>query len=114
MNDKLKRILAAIIDFYIICFLSTAFIGILTLGRFNITPFSVTIYLVWVSILLVLKDLAFQNESIGKRIFKLKVIKTDGTKLTAVDIIKRNILILVLLPIEIFLLTVDGRRIGDV
>lgn len=113
MNDKTKRILAAIIDFYIICFISTAFIGVLTLGKFGVTPFSITMYLVLYSFLLLMKDFAFKNASIGKRIFKLEVEKTDETKLTIVDIIKRNIPILVLLPVELLLLIVNNRRIGD-
>lgn len=114
MNNKIKRILAAIIDFYSICFLSTAIIGILTLGKFNITPFSMAIFLLLYFLFLLCKDFVFKNASIGKRIFKFKVIKTDGTKLTIADVIKRNIPIIVLLPIEVFLLIIKNRRIGDV
>lgn len=114
MNDKIKRILAAIIDFYIICFLSSAFIGVITLGQFSITPFSITTYLIIFFLLLLIKDFVFKNTSIGKRIFKLKVAKTDGTKLMIVDVIKRNIPIIFLLPIEALLLIVNNRRIGDI
>ena len=114
MNDKIKRILAAIIDFYIICFLSSAFIGVITLGQFSITPFSITTYLIIFFMLLLIKDFGFKNTSIGKRIFKLKVAKTDGTKLMIVDVIKRNIPIIFLLPIEALLLIVNNRRIGDI
>jgi len=114
MNVKLKRVFAAIIDFYIICFLSSASICLLTLGDFSITLFSITTYLVISLLLLLFKDLAFKNTSIGKLIFKLKVAKTDGTKLIIVDVIKRNLLIIILLPIEVFLLLINDRRIGDI
>ena len=114
MNDKIKRILAAIIDFYIICFLSSAFICIFTLGEFSITPFSIIVYLTISLLLLLFKDFMFKNTSIGKRIFKLKVAKTDGTNLMIVDVIKRNIPIIILLPVEALLLIINNRRIGDI
>lgn len=114
MNDKIKRILAAIVDFYIICFLSSAFICAFTLGKFSITPFSITIYLILFFVFLLIKDFVFESTSIGKRIFKLKVVKTDGTKLMIVDIIKRNIPIIILFPVEVFLLIINNRRIGDI
>ena len=114
MNDKIKRILAAIIDFYIICFLSSALICVFTLGEFSITPFSIIVYLTISLLLLLFKDFMFKNTSIGKRIFKLKVAKTDGTNLMIVDVIKRNIPIIILLPVETLLLIINNRRIGDV
>ena len=114
MNDKTRRILAAIVDFYIICFLSTAFVGGVTLGRFDVTPVTIIIYLVLVSLLLLSKDFAFQDASVGKRILRLKIIKTTGTELGRVDIAKRNVSILFLWPVEVLLLIVDNRRIGDI
>lgn len=114
MNDKIKRILGAIIDFYIICFLSSAFICVFTLGEFSITPFSIIVYLTISLLLLLFKDFMFKNTSIGKRIFKLKVTKTDGTNLMIVDVIKRNIPIIILLPVEALLLIINNRRIGDI
>jgi len=56
----------------------------------------------------------FKNASIGKRIFKIKVAKTDGTKLMVVDIIKRNVSIIILLPLEIFFTIINDTRIGDI
>ena len=114
MNDKIKRILAAIIDFYIICFLSSAFICVFTLGEFNITPISIIMYLSMSLVLLLFKDFAFKKASIGKRIFKLKVVKTDGTNLMISDVIKRSIPIIIILPVEVLLLIIYNRRIGDI
>ncbi len=114
MSDKIKRVFAAIIDFYTICFLSSALVGIFTLGKFNITPFSITLYLTTFLLFLLIKDFALKKQSLGKRIFKLKIEKTDGTKLMISDVIKRNISIMALLPIEVFLLIIDNKRIGDI
>lgn len=114
MDDKIKRILAAIIDIYIICFLSSAFIGVFTLGEFNVTPISIIMYLSIYLLLLLFKDFAFKEASIGKRIFKLKVVKTDGTNLMISDVIKRSIPIIIILPVEVLLLIIYNRRIGDI
>ena len=114
MNIRIKRLLAAIIDFYIICFLSSAFIGVFTMGKFNVTPFSVTLYIAISFVLLIIKDFVFKNASVGKRIFKLEIKKTDETKVTILDVIKRTLPIVVLLPIEVFLLIFNNRRIGDI
>lgn len=114
MDNRIKRILAAIIDFYIICFLSAFFICIITLGKFDVSPLTITIYLIFSFLTLLIKDFIFKNASIGKRIFKLKVMKTDNTKVTILDVIKRTLPIVVLLPIEVFLLIFNDRRIGDI
>ena len=114
MNNKIKRVLAAYIDFFIICFLSTVVVGALTLGEFSVTIISVIVYITVFLLLLLLKDCVFKNASIGKRIFKLKIVKTDETKLMIIDIIKRNILLVILMAIESILLITNDRRIGDV
>lgn len=114
MSENVKRLLAALIDYYIICFLCTAFLGVITLGRFSATPFSITVYVVMCFVLLLMKDLVFKNASVGKRIFKLKIIKVDGTELKAPDVIKRNISVILLLPLEMIVTLVNNRRIGDI
>ena len=114
MIEKVKRILAALIDFYIICILCTAFVGVITLGKFSTTSFSITAYIMVYLVLLLTKDLTFKNASVGKRIFKLEIIKADGTKLVAADIIKRNISAIFLLPLEALVTLVNNRRIGDI
>mgnify|MGYP004509544259 CR=1 FL=1 len=113
MNNKLKRLVAAGIDFYLDCFLSTVCVAILTLGKLDTTPFSVTAYLVLFFGILLTKDYFFKNASIGKLILKLKVVKTDKTKLRFIDVLKRNIPI-ILLPLEIFLILAEDRRLGDI
>lgn len=114
MNNKAERILAAIIDFTISCFLSSVLTGIFTLGEFNVTPLSLTVYLISYVLLLLMRDSVFKNASIGKRIFKLEIAKTDGANVTIVDVLKRNAPLLVLLPVEVFLVMANDRRLGDV
>lgn len=114
MINKIKRILAALIDFFIICFLCTMSVGILTLGELTATPLSIVVYTVLYVVFLLTKDLIFKSASIGKRIFKLEVIKIDGTKLRAVDVIKRNVTVIFLLPLEELLIMANDRRIGDI
>ena len=113
MGEMFKRLIAAVIDFYIICFISSSLVGIVTLGKFNVTVFSVSVYLISCFLSFLFKDFALKNRSLGKRIFRLKVEKTDGSKLTFADILKRSVTV-VLLPVEVLLLIIKNRRIGDI
>jgi len=114
MDERIKRIVAAIIDFYIAVFISSAFILIITLGKMTLTPFSLTAYLTIFLLFMLFKDIVFKNTSIGKRIFKFIVVKTDGTDLRFSDVIKRNIPIVFLFPVEALMLVFNNRRIGDI
>lgn len=113
MSINLRRILAGIIDFYIICFLTTTLVLIITLGKLNISAISVISFLLFFFFLLLLKDFLFKNASIGKKIFKIAIIKTDGSNLTLSDSLKRTLTLLLLLPIELFLIIKNNKRIGD-
>ena len=62
---------------------------------------------------MLIKDCVFKNASIGKRIFMLQVVKTDGTDLTVADLIKRNVPNVIVHPVELFLLVFDDSRLGD-
>lgn len=113
MKNKFKRIIAGFTDFYICCFWGVVIIYFITFGECKVTFLSAIIYIILTLSSLLLKD-CFLKPSIGKRIFKLEVIKTNGTNLTNIDIIKRNVVLLFLLPIELLMLIVNGRRIGDI
>ena len=65
MDERIKRIVAAIIDFYIAVFISSAFILIITLGKMTLTPFSLTAYLTIFLLFMLFKDIVFKNTSIG-------------------------------------------------
>ncbi len=61
----------------------------------------------------------FWQASIGKRLFKLKVVKTDGSELNKVDIVKRHILdffefyLVPIIPCLMVLINKKYQRIGD-
>lgn len=113
MNNKIRRLVSALIDFYIICFLASFSIGIVTNWEFRVTVLSVGIYMLCVFLFVLTKDFAFKNASIGKKLLKLKIIKTDASKYTIIDAVKRTFS-LVLLPIEIVMLIVKDQRLGDI
>lgn len=114
MNEKIKRIIGGLIDFYIIVFSSSILTAIFTLGKLDVTPLSMTVYFGSYIVFLGFRDAVFKNASVGKRIFKLEVIKNDETELRAIDIAKRNIPLVFLLPVEIFLMLFNDKRIGDI
>ena len=111
MDYKFQRLLAAAVDFYIICAVGTLMTYIITSGETKaITLF---IHMFICEALMLVKDLPFKNASIGKRIFGLKIVKTDDTELKATDLLKRNVPPILLLPIELQLLIFSKERIGD-
>lgn len=61
----------------------------------------------------------FWKASIGKRLFKLKVVKIDGSQLNKNDIVKRHILdffefyFILIIPILMVLIDKRHQRIGD-
>ena len=117
-----KKLLAAIVDIIIIIFAAAGIFELVSLvakpliSEDFLTPLCNTLFFVSYSVFLLFKDLTFKNTSIGKKLFKLKIEKTDGTQFTILDEIKRNIPILfALFPVEIFLVLFnDGIRIGDI
>lgn len=113
MNINFKRLLAGLIDFYLVVFLSSALILIITLGEMTISVFTVCLYLFTFSILITIKDLLFNGASLGKKILKIRLAKLDGSNFNLIDSFKRTVTI-VLLPIEIFLLIKNNKRLGDV
>ena len=111
MDYKFQRLLAMAVDFYIICSVSTLMTYIIMSGEAKaITPF-VQIFIF--DALMLVRDLPFKNASIGKRIFRLKIVKTDDTELKATDLLKRNVPSILLLPIELHLVILSKERIGD-
>lgn len=115
MSISIKRLLAGIIDFYIICFISSLLVLIVTLGEMNISIISVLSFLLSFFIMIIFKDVVWKNASIGKKIFKLIVVNNESTETSNNMIvhIKRNVTLL-LLPIEVILIIVNNRRIGDI
>jgi uncharacterized RDD family membrane protein YckC len=116
-----KRIVAGIIDFPITSMIQTVFMGLFLLKPllnntdntyiFNIMTRQLTI--TYCSMMyLVIRDI-LGNKSIGKRIFKLKIVdKNNGKEAGFVKRFLRNITWL-LGPIDIIVFLVSKERLGD-
>ena len=65
-----------------------------------------------VSTLFLCKDI-IGGQSIGKRIFKLKVVGPARKDLSSMKLIVRNLFVFIA-PIELFMLIYNNRRIGDI
>ena len=113
MKINFKRLLASLIDFYSVVFLSSLFILIITLGKMTTSFFTVSLYLLSCFILIIVRDLLFKGASLGKKIFKIKLVKLDGSNFSLMDSLKRTITI-VLFPVELFLLIKNNKRLGDI
>lgn len=113
MKINIKRLLADCVDFYLLCFVSTFVVVLVTFGKCDITAFSLLSYFFSLFILLLLKDKIFGNASLGKRIFKIKIINKNNNTLTNIECFKRT-LTLILLPLEIFMILLYNKRIGDI
>ena len=71
-----------------------------------------TIRMAIVSTLFLCKDI-IGGQSIGKRIFKLKVVGPTRKNLSSMKLIVRNLFVFIA-PIELFMLIFNNRRIGDI
>lgn len=109
---KTKRLLAAMIDYFIMGmvvlipqFLIIGMETNMTQPLFN--SFFASIILVILS-----KDLIFKGASIGKSIFKLEIKNMDGTVPNILILMLRNVF-LILWPVELILVLICNKRIGD-
>lgn len=110
---NIKRGISALIDFHISCILSSVVVFVVTLGKIEVFYISLTTYFISFFLFLMFKDILFKGASIGKRILRIKVEKTDGSKFTVSDAFKRT-LTLILAPMEVPLLVGQNQRIGDI
>lgn len=120
MDLKVKRLLAMFVDFFVIVFIGTTWFGVLsdlltfvTRGVIAIEPIFIVLFFAFYIVAILFRDCIFKNASVGKRIFKLQIVKTDETDLTVMDLIKRNAPAVILHPVELFLLIFDESRLGD-
>lgn len=104
MMLKIRRILAICVDYYIIV-LCTVILNF-------IIDHSLFIDCVIVNFYILFKDLMFRNQSIGKKLFKLKVSTINGTTPNWGVLILRNLTVIIW-PIEIILILIYNRRITD-
>lgn len=110
---KFKRAMSALMDYFFIISAATTLVYIVTLGTGDISPFSLSVFLISALVLVILKDYLLKGASLGKRIFRIKVVKVDGSRFTLFDAVKRTLTLIALPPIELFMTTARTRRIGD-
>ncbi len=114
MQIRIKRIIAALIDHVICTYLAgiiPAVIGSI-IGDdyvFHMMLFALLFY----SVLFIFRDLIFKNASIGKRILGIKILRKDDIKISAWTCILRNLILVLLYPIETYLIFKNGDRLGD-
>ncbi len=109
----IKRVLAGLTDFYIVCLLGIGLVWLWGGGKVESSAVTVVLYLTSFFLLILFKDIALRGASLGKRIFKLRVVKVDGSKLRLSDALKRTIPAVFYIPGELYLLLVGDTRQGD-
>lgn len=112
MSINARRIIAAVIDFYIICFIVTVISYTLVFLTMYISFHSFVVCFILTYVLILFRDNIFGNASIGKKLLKIKVVKVNGEKINLITSLKRNILFF-LWPVEILLIITDNKRLGD-
>lgn len=116
-----RRSIAYIIDYLILW--TIILLGYL-LGHVAINTFSyetadtivlVLFYLgpIFILVYMSLKDFAFANASVGKRLFDLQVVSTVSKNISKMQLVSRNLIGLFLLPIEVILVLTGQTRMGD-
>ncbi len=114
MKLTTRRFFAAFIDWTLI-----AFVGAIVLELLQMTVLQPTIksYItVFLIVILVLgKDIVFKNASIGKKIFRLRVVSTSNSDVTSIGrLILRNVPLVWGFPIEFIMFWRGKKRLGDI
>lgn len=100
---KIKRIIADQID-YFICLIVLSPLDFLS---------KTFIYYMIAMALIMFKDTIFNNKGIGKSLLNLEIVSYDGTKITIVKTILRNITVIIW-PVEAIMIVLFNKRIGDI
>ena len=115
-----KRIKAGIIDFIIACLFQAVLMFFFVIKPYEASKFATnfipqrTIFITILSALyLVLRDLP-KNQSIGKRIFKLKCVDISTKKIAHIKYRFLRNMTLLIAPVDILFLLVRGKRLGDI
>lgn len=112
MTIRSKRILAGLIDHAVCCIIGTI-IGKAVLSLTHMQILTEIVYYIVYVVSLSLKDIIYINASIGKRLFDLKIVTNDSHKIGLMIHLKRALPMLII-PLEIFLIIANGKRIGDI
>lgn len=110
---KVQRIVAAYIDFMLICLISSLLTYFISFNEEQLSVFSAMVYFISFFLMYIFRDCVFKNASVGKKIMKLKVISDRTQEAMWKTALKRNALLFLLSPIEILLVIIYNERIGD-
>jgi uncharacterized RDD family membrane protein YckC len=113
-SNRMRRLLAFLIDLmlsYLPCVLSTAILQFSFLG--NVAILIILIAVVTFFVTFILRDYLFNGRSIGKRIFKLKIVDADTrSKPAAKQLVVKNLFLFLYLFDGLFLIA-SGRSLGE-
>lgn len=115
MKLTTRRFFAAFIDWTLIAFVGAIVLELLQFTGFEPTMKSyITVFLI--VILVFGKDIVFKNASIGKKIFRLRVVSSsDGTIPSMGRLILRNLPLIFIFAAELIMCCRNNtRRLGDV
>ena len=110
-----KKFWSYVIDFYIyyaILFIGSSIVKNLIMYNGTINLFRMPLLIVWF-ILILINDLMLGNKSIGKSLFGIEVVDEDGNIPSAWKLIVRNLIFILLFPIEILSVLIFDKTIGD-
>ncbi len=110
---KVQRIVAAYIDFMLICLISSLLTYFISFNEEQLSVFSAMVYFISFFLMYIFRDCVFKNASVGKKIMKLKVISDTTQEAMWKTALKRNALLFLLSPIEVLLVIIYNERIGD-
>ena len=110
---KVQRIVAAYIDFMLICLVSSFLTYCISFNEEQLSVLSLAVYFISFFLMYIFRDCIFKDASVGKKIMKIKVASLTKQKITWEVEFKRNILMFLLAPIEILLVMIYNERIGD-
>lgn len=111
---RTKRIFSIIIDLFITMFIGLGIFAMI-IEIFNITNrlFYNVFQFILMTIIISIKDLPFKNGSLGKKICQLEILTTNNENPTNLVKILRNLTVYIW-PIELVLLIVFNKRLGDI
>lgn len=110
-----KKFWSYVIDFYIyyaILFIGSSIVKNLIMYNGTINLFRMPLLIVWF-ILILINDLMLGNRSIGKHMMEIEVVDEDGNIPSAWKLIVRNLIFILLFPIEILSVLIFDKTIGD-
>lgn len=116
-KPKIKRILAAYIDI-IICFfvfyIPLNLLSVVLASNENLLSILSIIAVIFICITYILKDLAFKNKSLGKKILNLSICDEEGIEITdKILLIKRNVITAFIGSLYPFMILINNKSLGD-